>query len=313
VIEIVFLGTSASAPSIHRGLSAQMVLFRDYRFLVDCGEGTQRQILRSGLGFKRLNRIFLTHGHLDHILGLGGLVSTFARWEAIDSLEIWGGAWALERVHDLIFGVVLRGAEPAINVELKEVNPGVILEDERIEVVAFPVIHRGPSFGYLFREKARRPFLSDRAEVLGVPRGPERRRLVQGESITLPNGQVVEADEVLGPPRPGVCLAHVGDAGKTKGLISAVRGADTLVIEATYLRREADLARRFAHLTAAQAARLARDAGVKRLILTHISRRYRDEEILAEARSVFPETVVARDFDHFRVLRSGDMDEARTD
>jgi len=111
VIEIVFLGTSASAPSIHRGLSAHIVFYKNYRFLVDCGEGTQRQILRSGLGFKRLNRILLTHGHLDHMFGLGGLVSTFARWEPIEHLEIYGGSWALQRVHDLIYGVVLRGAK----------------------------------------------------------------------------------------------------------------------------------------------------------------------------------------------------------
>ena len=190
------------------------------------------------------------------------------------------------------------------SVDCHSVQPGVILEDDHFEVVAFPVVHRGPSFGYLFREKARRPFLSERAEALGVPRGPERKRLVQGESITLPDGRVIEAEDVLGPPRPGVSLAHVGDAARTKGLVAAVRGADTLVIEATYLRREADLARRFAHLTAARAARLARDAGVRRLVLTHISRRYRDEEILDEARAIFPETVVARDFDHIRILRS---------
>jgi ribonuclease Z len=303
MIEVVFLGTSAAAPSIHRGLSAQVVLHRDYRFLVDCGEGTQRQILRSGLGFKRLNRILLTHGHLDHILGLGGLISTFARWETIDSLEIYGGAWALERVHDLIYGVVLRGPQPSIRIDLVEVSPGVVLEDDTFEVVAFPVAHRGPCLGYLFREKPRRPFINELAEAIGVPQGPERRQLVAGKPVTLSDGRVVHPDDVLGPPRQGACLAHVGDAGRTGGLAKHVREADMLVIEATYLRREADLARRFAHLTAAQAARLARDAGVHQLVLTHISRRYREAEILGEAQDVFPETVIARDFDHFRVLR----------
>lgn len=303
MIEIVFLGTSASAPSIHRGLSAQIVLYKNYRFLVDCGEGTQRQILHSGLGFKRLNRILLTHGHLDHILGLGGLISTFARWEAIEQVEIYGGSWALERVHDLIHNVVFRGAQPPIKIDLIEVHPGVILEDDSFEVVAFPVAHRGPSLGYLFREKPRRPFLEEEAEILEVPKGPERRRLVAGQPVTLPNGRVVHPDDVLGPPRPGACLAHVGDAGHIRGLEAVVHGADMLVIEATYLRREMDMANRFAHLTAAQAAQLARDAKVQRLVLTHVSRRYREAEILEEAQAIFPETSVARDFDHLRVLR----------
>jgi ribonuclease Z len=304
VFELIFLGTSASAPSIRRGLSAQIVLHREYRFLIDCGEGTQRQILRSQLGFKRLTRILLTHGHLDHILGLGGLVSTLSRWEAMDHIEIYGGAWALERVHDLIFGVALRGPRPPMRIELIEIKPGLLLEDEGFELRVFPVSHRGSGcFGFAFCEKARRPFLNEVAEDLGVPRGPERRDLVQGRSVTLPDGRVIHPDQVLGPPRPGAKLVHVGDAGRTDDLVEYVRDADALVIESTYLSYEADLARQFGHLTAVQAARLARDANVRQLYLTHISRRYREKDVLAEAAAIFPQVTVARDFDHVRVTK----------
>ena len=123
MFELVFLGTSASAPSVQRGLSAAMVLHREYRFLIDCGEGTQRQILRSGLGFKRLERILLTHGHLDHILGLGGLASTFGRWEAIEEMAIWGGAGALGRVRELM-RVVFGAGEANIRIAYRTVTPG---------------------------------------------------------------------------------------------------------------------------------------------------------------------------------------------
>jgi ribonuclease Z len=166
------------------------------------------------------------------------------------------------------------------------------------------VAHRGPGcFGYLFRERARRPFLPEKAEALGVPAGPERRRLVRGESIRLPDGRVIHPDEVLGEERPGLSLALTGDVGRIDDLVERVAGVDLLVCEATYLKRDAEMARRFGHLTAAQAARLAREAGVRSLVLTHISQRYRVRELLEESQAIFPQTMVARDFDHYRITR----------
>jgi len=304
VFELIFLGTSASAPSVHRGLSAQVVLYNEYRFLIDCGEGTQRQLLKSGLGFKRLDNILLTHGHLDHILGLGGLASTFSRWEAMDHVEIYAGAWALERVKDLLLGVVLRGANPPLRINFVELKPGVIMEDSKFRLHAFPVSHRGPDcFGFAFEEKARRPFLVEKADALGVPAGPERKTLVNGEPVTLADGRVIAPDQVLGDPVPGAKLVFVGDAGRTDNLLAEARGADVLVIEATYLEVEAEMARQFGHLTAAQAARLAAEAGVRELYLTHLSRRYRESEVLAEAQAIFPNVRVARDFDRVKVVK----------
>lgn len=304
MFEILFLGTSASAPSAKRGLSAQIVKHDEYRFLVDCGEGTQRQILQSGIGFKQLTRILLTHGHLDHILGLGGLMSTFMRWETIEELEIFGGKTTLDRVRVLINEVVLRGQKPPMTLHFREIGPGLVFEAENFTVKAFPVTHRGPDcLGYLFEEKARRPFLNERATELGVPFGPERRLLVEGNSITLADGRLITPEDVLGPLQRGTKLMVVGDTGRTDDLFDVAREADALVIESTYLDEEADMARQFSHLTAKNAAELAKRAGVKQLILTHISRRYREKDVLAEAQSVFPHTVVARDFDTFIIKR----------
>ena len=302
MFELIFLGTSASAPSIRRGLPAHMVIHNEQRFLIDCGEGTQRQLLKSGLGFKRLDKILLTHGHLDHILGLAGLLSTLMRWETLAALSVYGGRAALDRVEDLIYKIVLREAPTAVDLQFKEVQPGRLFADKFFELTAFPVTHRGSgNFGYLFREKTHRPFLADRAEALNVPFGPERKRLVNGQAITLNDGRVIQPDEVLGPEVPGASLALVGDAARTDNLLEAVRGVDTLVIESTYLDVEADLAQAHGHLTATQGARLAREAGVRQLILTHISRRYGTHEVQAEARAIFPETIVARDFDQYRI------------
>ena len=171
-------------------------------------------------------------------------------------------------------------------------------------VSAFPVHHRGPDcYGYLFEEQPRRPFLPERAEALGVPPGPWRRDLVNGKTVTLPDGRQILPDQVLGTERPGTRLVHVGDTGRTDNLREVCQGVDALVIEATYLHEEAEMAEKFSHLTARQAAELAMQAGVNNLVLTHISRRYHDRQVLAEARAIMPGTVVARDFDVFQIKR----------
>ena len=308
MFEIGFLGTSAAAPSIHRNLSAHAILAGDKRFLLDCGEGTQRQILRSGIGFKRLDRILLTHAHLDHILGLGGLVSTLSRWEGVERLEVYGGRHTLNRVGRLLFGVVLDADRTQIDIRLIDITPGIIWESAKFHISAFPAKHRGRgNFGYVFQERAYRPFLVQRATALGVPAGPERRQLVLGESITLADGRKVEPDDVLGPTETGVKIVFSGDGESSDALREAANGADLLVSEATFLEEQATDARQYGHTTARRAAQLALDAGARNLILTHISRRYRERDILAEARAIFPEARLARDLDHYIVKRGGEM------
>ncbi len=313
MFELVFLGTSASAPSVHRGLSSLAILAGEHRFLLDCGEGTQRQILRSGIGFKKLNKILLTHGHLDHILGLGGLLSTFVRWESeMEQIEIWGGKPALDRVQALIYEVVLGGEKPPVPIHLLDLKPGRIITTKAFMVEAIPVKHRGHgNFGYIFKETNHIPFLAEKAEALGVPAGPERSQLVRGETITLENNTVVTPDMVLGEVVPGAKLVCIGDTGETRSLQEYVQDADVLVIEATFLHSEAQEARSFGHITARQAAELARDQGVKCLILNHVSRRYRERDIIHEARNIFPETYIARDLDHYIMNRDKPVQQIR--
>jgi ribonuclease Z len=304
MFEVVFLGTSAAAPSVHRGLSSLAVLAGEYRFLVDCGEGTQRQILRSGIGYKRLNRVLLTHAHLDHILGLGGLVSSFVRWEEIDDLEIYGGRAALDRIDSLLTQVVFRNEVPPMRIRLYELAAGAVLTTNAFQVDAFSVTHRGQgNFGFVFQQNSHFPFLVEKAEQLGVPAGPQRGQLVKGLAVTLADGRVIMPEMVLGDEVRGAKLVVIGDTGRTDNLRQHVAGADALVIEATFLESEAQEARAFGHLTATQSAQLALENGVKTLLLNHVSRRYRERDIIEEARAVFPNTYVVRDFDHFEIRR----------
>jgi len=270
--------------------------------MVDCGEGTQRQLLASGLGFRRLEHILLTHQHLDHILGLGGMLSTLGQWETLDSLTIYGGKSTLDKVEDLMVRVVFRGGRPPIEIHLVEIKPGIMLKGEDFDVVAFPVRHRGPDcFGFVFQEHSRRPFLNDKATELGVPNGPERKQLVRGVPITLSDGRVVQPEDVLGKLKQGAKLVMTGDVAETDSLVQVVKNATALVTEATYSDSDGEMARENGHLTAGQAARLARDANVQQLILTHISGRHRERDLEDEARAVFPNSIIARDFDTFKV------------
>lgn len=309
MFDIVFLGTSASAPSIYRGLSAQAILAGEDRFLVDCGEGTQRQILRSGIGFKKLNRILLTHAHLDHILGLGGLVSTFTRWESMEDLHIWGGEHTLERVHALLFGVVLAGQKPPIPIYLNKIEGEMtIYKGKNFTVSAFPVTHRGRGcFGYTFKEHNHRPFIAEKADALGVPHGPERGKLVKGETVTLDDGRTITPDMLLGEEIPGVKICITGDIARTDNIKEYVADADVLITESTFLDSEREEARSFGHITAKQAGELAQEVNIKHLLLTHVSRRYREFEVIKEAQATFPDSIVVRDLDHFSIRRGGSL------
>lgn len=305
MFDIVFLGTSASAPSIYRGLSSQAILAGEDRFLVDCGEGTQRQILRSGIGFKKLNRILLTHSHLDHILGLGGLVSTFTRWESMDDLHIWGGAHTLDRVRTLLYDVVLAGQTPPIPIYLNKIDsPITIYEGKSFAVQAFPVTHRGQGcFGYIFKEHDHHPFNVEKATALGVPNGPQRGQLVRGETITLDDGTVITPDMVLGEKIIGTKVCITGDIARTDNIKEYVADADVLITEATFLDSERQEANSFGHITAKQAGELAKEVNIKHLLLTHVSRRYREFEVIKEAQATFSDSIVVRDLDHFSIRR----------
>jgi ribonuclease Z len=248
----------------------------------------------------------LTHSHLDHILGLGGLISTLGRWENLDSIDIFAGRATLRRVSDLLFKVVFPDGRSPMTINLHPIQPGPVMEDDKFTLSAFPVSHRGPDcLGFVFEEKAHRPFLAEKAAELEVPFGPERSRLVRGESITLANGHTIHPDEVLGEAIPGTKYVHIGDVGRTDDLVDICRNADALVMESTYTEEEGEMAAEFGHMTAARAAKLAQEANVKTLILTHLSRRYYERDIRSEARAIFPNTYVARDFDHFQISRDG--------
>jgi ribonuclease Z len=300
MFELVFLGTAAAVPSAERGLPAVVVARGPDRFLVDCGEGTQRQLMRAGIGFRGLGRVLLTHAHLDHIGGLAGIIATRALFGLTEPLEIIGSRQTIELVAGYLAQTV--GTPEASGYRLRPISAGPVLALPGWRIEAAPVAHRrSESLGYVFCEEARRPLLAERLGELGIPPGPDRRALAAGRSVTLADGRHIRPEAVRGPALAGAKLVVIGDVEEIVSLIEPARGADALVIEATFLERDAGLARARGHLTAASAALLAREAGVGRLLLTHISGRYRPQEILAEAAATFPATQIVNDLDRVEI------------
>jgi ribonuclease Z len=293
-LDLIFLGTSGSVPTAQRAPSALLLRRGGERLLFDCGEGTQRQLLRSTIGLPELPEVFVSHFHADHYLGLPGMLKTFALRGRELPLTVYGPRGLKDLFSTLrrVFGRLPYG------LELVELEPGDVLERGEYNLVTFPVAHAMESIGYAMVEHPRPGrFDVETADALGVPSGPERGMLQAGESVQLPDGRVVTPDEVLGPARSGRRIVLSGDTAYSPLVLEAARGAEVLVHEATFLDEERERAADTAHATALEAAELARDAELGLLALTHLSNRYFGPEVAREARTIFPDTVVPKDFD----------------
>ena len=301
MFDVVFLGTAAAVPSAERGLPALLVAKGSSRYLIDCGEGTQRQLMHAGLGFRGVTHVLLTHAHLDHVLGLAGLLATFTLYRVDRIVEIIGSDQSVAFVRRYLADTIEPEHEDGAY-RLRAVSPGPVLEEQGWRLEAFAVAHRDTaSLGYRFQDEPRRSLLPERLDALGVPEGPERAALARGQPVVLADGRRIAPEMVHGFSAPGARLAVVGDTEEIAGLVEPVRGADALVIEATFLERDTALARARGHLTAADAARLARKADVGELLLTHISGRYQPQEILMEAARHFSNVRVVADFDRVSI------------
>jgi ribonuclease Z len=264
------------------------------RLLVDCAEGTQRQLLRCDVGLVELEEIFLTHFHADHYLGLPGMLKTYSLRGREVPLTIYGPHGLRELLSSLrrIFGRL------SYTLEAVELEPGDRLDRDGYRIETFAVAHGVEAVGYALVEELRPGrFDVETATGLGIPDGPERGKLQRGEPITLEDGREVRPDEVLGPPRAGRKLVLAGDTAPAASVVDAAAAADVLVHEATFLADERERARETSHSTAGEAALVAREAGVRLLALTHVSTRYFGHQVVEEARELFPATVVPRDFD----------------
>jgi ribonuclease Z len=294
-LSVRILGTSASRPTVERNVSSLAIHREGETLMFDCGEGTQRQMMRWGVAFS-LADIFFTHLHADHILGVIGLIRTMALQGREEKLILWGppgSARVLKRAEGLGFE---RATFP---VEIIEVEAGKPIKRDGYEIVPFEVDHRSSeSLGYALAEETRKGrFDPDHARTLGIPEGPLWGQIHRGLPVTLEDGRVIQSSELVGPPRPGRRVVVTGDTRPCAATIEHSRNADLLIHEATFGDEEAERAVETGHSTAREAATVARDAGARRLLLTHFSARYsRDPSPLdREAKEVFRDTVIAKD------------------
>jgi ribonuclease Z len=297
-LDVVFLGTSGSTPTAQRSPAATLVRRGGERLLFDCGEGTQRQLLRSDVGLPELEEVFLTHYHADHYLGLPGMLKTFALRGRELPLTVYGPRGLRELLATLrrVFGKL------TYPVETVELAAGDVLARDAYRIEAFDVRHGVSAVGYALVEEHRPGrFDVEAADRLGVPSGPERGALQRGEAVTLADGSVVAPGDVLGEDRPGRKVVLSGDTAPAEPVVEASAGADLLVHEATFCAEERDRARETLHSTAGEAALVAREARVRLLALVHLSSRYFGPDVAEEARELFPDTVVPRDFDVIEV------------
>jgi ribonuclease Z len=295
-LSVLFLGTAGSMPTVQRAPASALVRRGGERILVDCGEGTQRQLLRS-VGLPDLEHVFLTHYHADHFLGLPGMLKTFALRGREVPLTIYGPRGLQSLMSDLrrVYGRL------TYEVRLQELASSDAVSFAGFRVGAYAVEHRLEALGYaIFEDERPGRFDLDRARALNIPEGPEFGRLQRGETIEL-DGRSVTPDEVMGEPRPGRRLVFTGDTEPCGSTVAVAHGAQLLVHESTFADEEAARAAETGHSTASQAAEVAREAGVSLLALTHLSSRYFVPVIEKEARAIFDRTVVPRDFDVIEV------------
>ena len=291
-LDVLFVGTAGSAPTSRRGLPAALVRRGGDRLLFDCGEGTQRQLVRS-IGLIELEEVFLTHFHADHVLGLPGMLKTFTLRQRERPLTVYGPA-GLERMFTMLQPLVGNTTFP---VDLVEIEPNQELDRDGYRIAAYAVEHGTRALGYALVEDPRPgQFDPDRARELGVTPGPDFGRLQQGETV-----DGVRPDQVMGETRRGRKVVLAGDTVPCEMTRLVAFGADLLVHEATFLQDEAERAAETGHSTALGAAELASDAEVTMLALTHLSMRYGAGEVRDEARAAFERVIVPRDFDSVQI------------